>query len=143
MPSIATIGLSPREIAVSGMRAQRTRMNLIANNLANVMTTRTPEGGAFRRQVAVFKGQQIQPLMNPRRFGVEVSAVRNDPSPLRSVYDPSHPDANDEGYVSYPNVDVSTEMVNLVTAQRAYEANVTVIASGSRIHDAAMEILRA
>ncbi len=139
---VNTVGLSPREIAVSGMRAQRTRINVIANNMANVLTTRTPQGGAFRRQIAVFRGQQIQPLMNPRRFGVEVMAVENDPSPLRSVYDPSHPDANAEGYVAYPNVDVSAEMVNLVSAQRAYEANVGVITSGGRIHDAAMEILR-
>lgn len=135
-------GLSARDIAVSGMRAQRTRISVIANNVANAMTTRTPQGGAFRRQLTIFRGERIGPVVNPERFGVRVKAVQSDLSPLRQVFDPSHPDANAEGYVLFPNVNVSEEMVNLVAAQRAYEANVAVIASASRFTEKSLELLR-
>ena len=136
-------GLSPRDIAVTGMKAQRVRISVIANNVANAMTTRTPEGGAFRRQLAIFRGENIRPVVDPAKFGVRVKGVRSDLSPLRPVFDPSHPDANVDGYVLYPNVNVSEEMVNLVAAQRAYEANVAVIASAGRMSDKSLEILRA
>jgi flagellar basal-body rod protein FlgC len=135
-------GLSPRDIAVSGMKAQRVRMSVIANNVANAMTTRTPQGGAFRRQLAIFRGENIRPTVDPAKFGVRVKAVQSDLSPLRPVFDPTHPDANADGYVLYPNVNVSEEMVNLVAAQRAYEANVAVIASAGRMNDKSLELLR-
>ncbi len=136
-------GVSATDVAVSGLKAQRIRMNVIANNIANALTTRTPRGGAFRRQMAVFRGNQLHPTINPDRFGVRVKSVKTDFSPLRQVYEPGHPDATADGYVSYPNVDVSVEMVNLVAAQRAYDANVAVVVSGKRMHQKALEILQA
>jgi flagellar basal-body rod protein FlgC len=135
--------VSANDIAVSGLYAQRVRMNVIANNIANSLTTRTPQGGAFRRQLAVFRGDQLGPSVNPADFGVEVTRIKSDTSPLRQVFNPGHPDANEEGYVSFPNVDVAVEMVDLVSAQRAYEANVAVILSAGRIKDKALEILQA
>jgi len=134
--------ISAREIAVSGLRAQRTRMNVIANNIANAQTTRTPDGGAFRRQMAVLAGNQLGPGVNPAKLGVRVKGVVGDQTPLRQVYEPNHPDANDDGYVEYPNVAIATEMVDLISAQRAYEANIAVIVSGGRMRERAMQILQ-
>ena len=134
--------ISARDIAVSGLKAQRVRMNVIANNIANAMTTRTAKGGPFRRQMAVFRGEQVKPFLSQEKLGVKVKDVVADPSPFRLVYDPNHPDANDEGYVSYPNVNMAAEMVNLVSAQRAYDANVSVIVSGKRIAAKALEIIQ-
>ena len=135
--------ISAREIALSGIKAQRTRMNVIANNIANAQTTRTPEGGAFRRQMLILRGNQIRPGYNPEKLGVRVTRIQQDLSPLREVYDPSHPDANESGYVQYPNVDVAMEMVNMLVAQRAYEANIAVMVSGTRMYESALQILQA
>lgn len=134
--------VSARDIAVSGLRAQRLRMNLIANNIANAETTRTPEGGPFRRQLAIFRGNEIKPGVNPDRLGVRVKNIESDPTPFKEVFDPSHPDANADGYVQYPNVQLAVEMVNLVAAQRAYEANVAVVVTSTRMRESAMEILQ-
>ncbi|MCP4646037.1 MAG: flagellar basal body rod protein FlgC [bacterium] len=134
--------VSAQEIAVSGLKAQRARMNVIANNVANALTTRTEQGGAFRRQMALFRGNQIRPTTDASRFGVKVKRIVSDPSPLRRIYEPGHPDADAEGYVEYPNVDLSVEMVNLVAAQRSYDANVTVLVSGKRMNQKALEIIQ-
>lgn len=134
--------ISARDIAVSGLRAQRARMNVIANNIANVETTRTPEGGAFRRQMVVLRAEPLKSGMKAGQAGVRVKSIIKDTSSLRSVFDPSHPDANKDGYVSYPNINMSVEMVDLISAQRAYEANVAVIVSGSRMKQRALEILQ-
>ncbi|HOD49592.1 MAG TPA: flagellar basal body rod protein FlgC [Candidatus Hydrogenedentes bacterium] len=136
-------GISATDIAVSGLKTQRTRMNVIANNIANALTTRTARGGAFRRQLAIVRGEQLQPAINPDKFGVNVKSIKTDYSPLRQVYEPGHPDADANGYVNYPNVDVSVEMVNLVAAQRAYDANVAVVVSDKRMRQKALEILQA
>ena len=139
---IASVGLSPRDIAVTGLRAQRTRMNVISNNIANAFTTRTETGAPYRRQQAVFRASQPLPHVDLRKFGVDVPRIQADRSPLRRVHEPGHPDADAEGYVEYPNVDVAVEMVNLVSAQRAYEANIAVVSSSGEMHNAAMEIIR-
>lgn len=136
-------GISASDIAVSGLQAQRTRMNIIANNISNALTTRTPEGGTFRRQMVVLRGEQLMPTLNPEKFGVRVKEVIEDMSPFRVVYDPSHPDADVEGMVQYPNVNLATEMVNLVSAQRAYEANIDVILSARSMKQKALEIIQA
>jgi flagellar basal-body rod protein FlgC len=128
---------SAMEISASGLGAERVRMNLIASNLANARTTRTAEGGPYRRLDAVF---QAVPLAS--RFSemagergaqaaslVEVPQIRQDSAPPQQVYDPTHPDADPNGFVSLPNVNVVEEMVNLITASRAYEAGVTVVQS--------------
>ena len=135
--------ISATDIAVGGLKTQRVRMNVIANNIANALTTRTAGGGAFRRQMAIVRGDQLQPTINPERFGVRVKSIKTDPSPLRQVFEPGHPDANADGYVNYPNVDVAVEMVDLVAAQRAYDANVAVVVSGKRMRQKALEILQA
>jgi flagellar basal-body rod protein FlgC len=114
------------DIAASGLTAHRQWMDLIAGNIANAETTHTPEGGPFRRQLAVFM-EMLDDKGETR--GVKVSQQISDDSELRKVYQPEHPDADAEGYVSYPNVDVVTEMVDLIAANRAYEANATVIES--------------
>lgn len=122
----------------------RVRMNVIANNIANAQTTRTLNGGgAYRRQMVLLRGEPLRPNIDPSKYGVRVKRIVPDISPLRTVYDPGHPHANEEGYVAYPNVDTSMEMVNLVAAQRAYEANIAVIASDRRISQKALEIIQA
>lgn len=134
--------LSATDIALTGVRAQRTRMNVIANNIANVETTRTADGGPFRRELAVFESKQIGPMLKPERFGVRVKEIVHDDSPFVEVFDPTHPDANGEGIVMYPNVNLAVEMVNLVSAQRAYEANINVMLSWRAMADKALEIIR-
>ncbi len=119
-------------IAASGLTAQRLRMDVVANNVANVETTRTAEGGPYRRQQVVFAADQpgsvsrlSQEGEDPRR-GVHVAAILADDSPGHRVYDPNHPDADEDGFVTYPNVSVVTEMTDMLSATRSYEANVTV-----------------
>ena len=114
------------DIAASGLSAHRQWMDLISGNIANAQTTRTPEGGPFRRQLAVFMEMQDA---QGEGAGVKVAKVIPDDSELRKVYQPDHPEADAQGYVSYPNVDVVMEMVDLIAASRAYEANATVIES--------------
>ncbi len=112
------------DIAASGLSAHRQWMDLISGNIANANTTKTPEGGPFRRQLAVF--MEAQDNKGTGR-GVKLADIIDDDSELRKVFQPEHPDADAEGYVSYPNVNVVTEMVDLIAASRAYEANATVI----------------
>ena len=132
------------EVAASGLSAERSRMNVVAGNLANARTTRTAEGGPYRRLDPVFEAKAIA----PRSFDpvlrkvetVELAAVRPDTTPGALVYEPGHPDANADGYVEYPNVNVVTEMVNMMTASRAYEAGVTSIESLKAMARAALRI---
>ena len=138
-----TVGqITAQQIAVSGLKAQRFRMNLIAQNLANVDTVRTPQGGAFRRQLAILRGEQIQRGQQGEPLGVRVEKVVSDFSPFKQVYSPGHPEANADGYVSYPNVEPAVEMVDLISAQRAYDANVAVIVSDKRMTQKALEIIQ-
>lgn len=124
---------SALEVAASGLTAQRGRMNLIAGNLANVHTTRGANGQPYQRLDPVFTTAQVAPdAADPvlrQLVAVRLQGVRPDPTPGALVYEPGHPDANAQGYVQYPNVNVVTEMVNLMTASRAYEAGVTSIES--------------
>lgn len=135
--------ISASEIAVSGLRAQRTRMNVIALNIANAETTRTENGGgAFRRQLTILRGEPARRGTPSQKGGVYVKEVKEDDSPLRRVFDPSHPDADKEGYVSYPNINIAMEMVDMISAQRAYEANIAVMAAGKRMTQRALEIIQ-
>lgn len=134
------------EVAASGLSAERGRMNLIAGNLANARTTRTEDGTPYKRLDPVFvakpvAGASSDPVMQAVRR-VELASVRPDDAPGQLVYDPGHPDANAEGYVEYPNVNVVTEMVNMMTASRAYEAGVTSIESLKSMARAALKIGR-
>lgn len=135
--------VSARDIAVSGLRAQRTRMNVIAQNIANAMSPVTAKGGAFRRQMTILSGEPVTPIASLDKLGVKVKEIATDPSPLRSVYEPGNPYADADGYVEYPNIDLAVEMVDLVSAQRAYEANIAVVLSSKRMTQKALEILQA
>jgi flagellar basal-body rod protein FlgC len=135
--------VSARDIAVSGLRAQRTRMNVIAQNIANAMSPVTAKGGAFRRQMTILRGESVTPLAAVDKLGVEVKEIVSDPSPLRRVFEPGNPYADADGYVEYPNIDLAVEMVDLVSAQRAYEANIAVVLSSKRMTQKALEILQA
>lgn len=126
-------------INASGMSAQRYRMDIISENVANANTTRTADGTPYRRKVVYFeeKGGQTS-FSNCLQHatgsysgqGVKVTGVYEDTSSeLKMVYDPSHPDANEDGYVFYPNVDIVTEMTNMIDASRAYEANATAFSA--------------
>lgn len=128
------------DVNASALGAQRLRLDVIASNIANANTTRTPEGGPYRRRMPVFAEDLNQASGRLGINGVRVVTITEDQSPFRPVYDPSHPDANAEGYVYYPNVNMVNEMVNLMEAGRAYEANVTAFNAAKEIYKAALSI---
>lgn len=127
-------------ISATGMAAERVRLDVIANNLANINTTRTAEGGPYRKQTVVFS--EVVDRVTKKGAGVRVSAIVRDNSPPQLVYNPGHPDANEEGYVAMPNVNVVNEMVDMITATRAYEANVTAVNAFKGMFMKALEIGR-
>lgn len=144
-------------IATTGMSVERLRSDVISNNIANVSTTRTPEGGAFKKSsvivepIASAHPTWRMPFVNGEQDngpgkGVRVKEIVKDTSKGRMVYEPSNPDAiqsgPDKGYVEYPNVNIVNEMVNLISASRAYEANSTVIQGSKDMFSAALEIGR-
>ncbi len=137
------------DAAASGMTAERLRMDVISNNIANANTTRTVEGGAYRRQMVVFEprsGQASFGEMLSRQIdagdGVRVTGITKDNAPLKLMYDPNHPDANRDGYVEMPNVNIVTEMVDMITASRAYEANVAAVNAAKSMAAKALDIGR-
>ncbi|MEA1923241.1 MAG: flagellar basal body rod protein FlgC [Pseudomonadota bacterium] len=139
------------QISAGGMSAQRFRLNVIAGNLANQNTTRTPEGGAYRRRDVVFQATPPQPAektagpaINPgmQTMSVEVAEVITDPSPLVKKYQPGHPDADSDGYVAYPNINTFEEMVNMLSATRSYEANATIMKNAKEMADKTLELLK-
>ena len=138
------------ESSASALTAQRLRMDTISENIANAGTTRTEDGTPYRRKTVIFEAASIDApfssyLSKASRErlsggGVRVSAIVHDNSPFKSVYDPGHPDADENGMVQMPNVDVVTEMVNMISATRAYEANVTAINTTKSMASKALEI---
>jgi flagellar basal-body rod protein FlgC len=138
---------SALEVAASGLSAQRVRMNTIASNLANARTTRTEEGGPYRRQDPVFEVANLDRVQGPSLLDRGASLVRvrelvEDQRPGVMSYEPTHPDANPDGYVEYPNVNAVEEMVNMITASRAYEAGVTSIETIKGMARSAIDIGR-
>jgi len=143
--------LSAMEASSSGMAAQRFRMNILSGNIANAQTTRTPEGGPYRRRDVIFGA-----LPAPRTFEEELRTRVNENDPLHVKvlgvavderppilrYDPTHPDSNEEGYVAYPNVNPMEELVNLMLASRSYEANVAAFNAAKTMAMKALEIGR-
>ncbi|MCL5062581.1 MAG: flagellar basal body rod protein FlgC [Nitrospiraceae bacterium] len=115
----------PLKVSATALEAQKIRMNVIASNIANVNSTRTPEGGPYRKKDVVFESYMFE----ESSVGVNIPKIMEDERPFKMVYDPSHPDANKDGYVSYPNINTIEETVNLISATRAYEANLTLINS--------------
>lgn len=136
------------KISSSALEAQRVRLNTISANLANVETTRTPEGGPYRKQEVVFRvapnpfSGELDRAMRAGVRGVEVAEIRPNPAPPRLVHDPSHPDADQQGMVAMPNVNVLEETVDMMSATRNYEANVTAIKAAKRMALKALEIGR-
>jgi len=138
------------QVSFSALNAQRTRMNVIASNLANAQSTRTPAGGPYKRQEVIFGAQPQRSLFegmlgDQLRDGVtavHVLDIVSDSNGTRLEYEPDHPDANKQGYVAYPNVNVMREMVDLISATRAYEANVTAINSSKDMALRALQIGR-
>lgn len=129
-------------IAATGMSAQRLRIDVITNNLANSETTRTEKGEPYRRKVPVFQELLRNVRGRLENGGVVVKEIYEDQSPFRVVYDPTHPDADENGYVKLPNVNVVREMVDMINAQRAYEANVTAFNTTKAMINSALQIGR-
>ena len=143
------------DVAGSGLSAERLRMDVTAENLANANTTRTAAGGPYRRKVVVLEqqagGSSFQSALasqmngggsSVKGTGVQVAGIAEDTTPNRKVYDPGHPDADAQGYVSMPNVDSVSEMVDLISASRAYEANVTAMQSAKTLFTKTLDLLR-
>lgn len=142
---------SSLHISGSGMTAERLRMDVVADNLANVNTTRTPGGGPFKRHHVIFESRQstfgaaLGRAMDGGTGldGVHVVGIEEDNAPPRRVYEPGHPDAKPDGYVDMPNISTVTEMVDMMTATRAYEANVAAVQAAKQMAMKALEISRA
>jgi flagellar basal-body rod protein FlgC len=141
------------DISGSALSAERLRMDVTAENLANANTTRGANGAAYRRKVVVLEQQAgggstfgntlaAEMRRGQKPGGVQVAAIAEDTTPNRRVYDPGHPDANQEGYVEMPNVDSVSEMVDLISASRAYEANVTAMQAAKTLFTKTLELLR-
>ncbi len=136
------------KVSASALKAQRIRMNAISSNLANIETTRTPDGGPYRKREVVFQSSNqgfartLDNKMNDAVRGVAVSHVQASSQPPRMVYDPSHPDADEDGQVAMPNISLVEETADMMSASRAYEANVTVVKSAKRMALKALEIGR-
>ncbi|MDH7602692.1 MAG: flagellar basal body rod protein FlgC [Armatimonadota bacterium] len=129
------------DISASGIYAQRVRMDAIANNIANAESTRTPDGQPYRRQIVTFRAVYRQVVGNHVvPAGVAVDGVFEDPTDYKLVYDPGHPDADASGYVRLPNVNVVEEMVDMISATRAYEANITALNAAKSMIATAIEI---
>lgn len=140
--------LDALRISGTGLSAQRMRMNVISRNLANVHTTRTDSGEPYRRKDLVFAavpasntfGEILREESRAPFQEVEVMGVIDDPRPFQLRYEPGHPDADPDGYVKYPNVDPMEEMINMISASRGYEANVTAVNASKRMAQRALEI---
>lgn len=135
------------EISTSGLTAEKLKLDTISSNIANSGTTRTEDGGAYKRKIAVFKEnlhKEIDINSGKRSLvtkGVKVhSVIEDEETPMKMIYDPSHPDANDQGYVEMPNVNILNEMVDMIAATRAYEANVTALNASKAMFLKALEI---
>lgn len=142
--------LDALQTSASGLSAQRMRMNLISNNLANVNTTKTKEGGPYRRKDAVFEAnpqytdfnQALASRLGPERVEVQVTQIRDDNRAPVMKYEPGHPDADENGYIALPNINIVEEMVNMMSATRSYEANATAIGATKEMAANAIEIGR-
>jgi flagellar basal-body rod protein FlgC len=126
------------DISASGMRAQRTRMNVISSNITNAQTTRTADGGPYRRRDVVLRENSFENELS----SVELEAIVDDPTPGKRVHEPGHPDADEQGYVTLPNVNLMEEMVNMMGASRAFEANTTAVRTQKDMAEKALAIGR-
>ncbi|RJQ22412.1 MAG: flagellar basal body rod protein FlgC [Nitrospiraceae bacterium] len=130
------------KVSASALDAQRTRMNTIASNMANAQTTKTESGGPYVRKDVVFSAMPVNSKPNGKLEGVTVREVVEDRKPPITIYDPGHPDADEDGNVSMPNINVIEEMVNMMMALRAYEANVKAFNISKGMFQKALELGR-
>jgi len=137
------------ELSGSALGAERERAEVVTSNMANAETTRTPEGGPYRRKLVVFRSQQPHPfpmllagLQQSSARGVRVEQVVSDPTPAIRRYEPGHPDADAQGYVSYPAVNPVEEMTDLLDAQRAYELNASAVQASKTMIQESLDIIR-
>lgn len=141
------------DVSASGLTAERLRMDVTAENLANAQTTRGANGEPYRRKEVVLQevpqggfGASLAAAMGSqgteRPGGVEVAGIVEDQTPFKTIYDPGHPDADAQGYVRMPNVDTVSEMVDLISASRAYEANVTAMQTAKQMFSKTLDLLR-
>ena len=143
------------EISASGLTAQRMRMDVTSENLANAQTTKGADGQPYRRKEVVLQeipggnggfGAQLSSAMGPSSSGpaggVEVAQIATDPTPGKKTYDPGNPDADKQGYVEMPNVDTVTEMVDLIDSSRAYDANVTAMSATKQMFSKTLDLLK-
>ena len=139
---------SSMNISSSALTAERTRMNLISGNLANASSTQSPEGGPYKRKDAVFSATPVESTFNraldsaagQQARQVEITEIVEDQNPPRMQYEPGHPDANAQGYVAMPNVNVVEEMADMINASRSYEANVTAVQAAKSMALKTLEI---
>ena len=138
-------------ISSSGMTAQRLRMDIIADNIANADTTRTNNGSTYRRKIPIFQAKEELSFKKRLKAtlgesaggqGVKVINISEDQSPFKLIFNPGHPDANEDGYVTMPNVNIVTEMVDMIDAARAFEANITALNTYKSMAMKAIEIGR-
>ena len=137
--------LQSLEISASGLYAQRRRMDVIAGNLANIETTHTKKGGPYRRKMVVMSPKPVEDFnkaLTLQAEGVKIDDIVEDKSPFRKAYNPSHPDADKNGYLLKPNVDLVVEITNMLMARRAFEANISAIKSTKQMALKALEIGR-
>lgn len=137
--------LLPLDISSSGLDAQRKRMDIIASNLANIETTRTEDGGPYRRKIVMMSPKKMggaDESFYSHLEGVMVDDVAEDQNPFKKIYNPGHPDANTEGYVLKPNIDLIVEITNMLMARRVFEANVAAIKTTKQMALKAFEIGR-
>jgi flagellar basal-body rod protein FlgC len=134
--------ISGIDVTAGALDAQKTRLDIVAQNIANAETTRTPAGGPYQRQVVSFESELVrqQGAAGPALQTVKVAGITSDPSPGQQVYNPQHPDAGPDGMVTMPNVNLAFEMVDLITASRAYEANLSVVKNAKQMAEKALEI---
>jgi len=133
------------DISASGLYAQRKRMDVIAENLANMETTRTENGGPYRRKMVVMKAEgskSFDEILAVQSEGVKIDELVEDTSPFRKVYNPGHPDAGKDGYLLMPNIDLIVETTNMLMARRAFEANVAAMKITKQMAVKALEIGR-
>jgi flagellar basal-body rod protein FlgC len=132
--------ISGVDITSGALTAQKIRLDIVAQNIANAQTTRTPEGGPYKRKIISFENELVKRAGGASLQTVAVSGITNDKTPGQAVYNPQHPDAGPDGTVEMPNVNLAFEMVDLITASRAYEANLSVVKNARTLAMKALEI---
>lgn len=134
------------DIGMQGLGAQRVRLEVTAGNLANINTTRTATGGPYVRKEVAFRTTDIndsfQNVLNESLNGVEAYEILNTNDPFIMRYEPGHPDADENGYVAYPNINIASEMVNMMSATRSYEANISLVTSAKQTASELLDLLK-